>query len=111
MSNKGWLFSGNKKKRKKRKKRINKHMTREERVKADEEEERRDREELMNEIMEESILDIIEDEIDRRGGINGLDGETISDILSYYIANDSRFELRLQRELIRRDRRLWFKLI
>lgn len=111
MSNKGWLFSGNKKKRKER---INRHMTREERVKAYQEEERRerlkeerrDREELINEIMEESILDIIEDEIDRRGGINGLDGETISDILSYYIANDSRFELRLQRELIRRGRRL-----
>lgn len=110
MSNTGWLFSGNKKKRKKR---INKHMTREERRRADQdeerreriEEERRDREELMNEIIEESILDIIEDEIDRRGGIDGLDGETISDILSYYIANDSRVEFRLQKEL-RRGRRL-----
>ncbi len=100
------------KKRKKRKKRINKYISIEERLKADEEKEQREemeeeireRDELLREIVEEYLLDIIEDEVERRGGIGGLDGETISDILSYYMDNDPRFQLKLQRELARRRR-------
>ena len=102
-----------KKKRKKQKKRNNKYISIEERLKADEEKEKREdreeeikeREELIREILEEYILDIIEDEVDRRGTIGDLDGETISDILSYYMANDPRFQLKLQRELRRKERR------
>jgi len=101
-----------KKKRKKRKKRINRYISIEERLKADEEKEKREdmeeetkeREELIRKILEEYILDIIEDEVDRRGAIGDLDGETISDILSYYMNNDPRFQLKLQRELTRRRR-------
>jgi hypothetical protein len=85
MKNIGWFFSGN-------------------REKPIIDEEITDRDELAKEIMEENLLDIIEDEIDRRGGIGGLDGGTISDILSYYIANDSKLQLKLQRELRRRGR-------
>ncbi len=102
-----------KKKRKKQKKRNNKYISIEDRLKADEEKEKREeleeeireREELTREILEEYILDIIEDEVDKRGGIEGLDGETISDILSYYIANDPRFQIKLQKELRRKGKR------
>ncbi len=101
-----------KKNRKKQKKRNNKYISIEERLKADEEKEKREEqeeeiremEELKREILEEYILDIIEDEVDRMGGIEGVDGETISDILSYYISNDPRFQIKLQRELTRRRR-------
>lgn len=108
--NMGCFLCKIKKKRKKKKKRNNKYISIEERLKADEEKEKREemeeeiieRNELIRGILEEYILDIIEDEVDRRGGIKGLDGETISDILSYYMANDPRFQLKLQRELTRR---------
>lgn len=85
MKNREWFFSGNREKPM-----IDEEIT--------------DRDELAKEIMEENLLDIIEDEIDRIGGIGGLDGGTISDILSYYIANDSKLQLKLQRELRRRGR-------
>lgn len=95
-----------------RKKGIDRDTKKEERKRAKQEEARRkrleeemrDRQELMNEIMEEKFLDIIEDEVDRMGGINGLDGEAVSDILSYYMANDPRLQLKLQRELNRKGR-------
>lgn len=103
------FFRGN---RENRKKSIDRHMKREKRKKVKQEEARRkkleeemiDRQEIMNEIVEEKFLDIIEDEVDRMGGINGLDGKAVSDILSYYIANDPRLELKLQRELKRKGR-------
>ncbi|MEG2290092.1 MAG: hypothetical protein RR891_02225 [Clostridium sp.] len=52
-------------------------------------------------ILEERILDAIEDLVDRNGGVSGLDGQTVSDILSYYIAGDPRFKDKLKNELQR----------
>ncbi|MEG0306757.1 MAG: hypothetical protein RR636_02355 [Clostridium sp.] len=52
-------------------------------------------------ILEERILDAIEDLVDRNGGVSGLDGQTVSDILSYYIAGDPRFREKLKNELQR----------
>ncbi|MEG1254365.1 hypothetical protein [Clostridium sp.] len=80
--------------------RINKHMKRqvESRI-AETEDIKAEQEEVLRIILEEKFLDAIEDAIDNNGGIVGLDGETISDILSYYIAGDPRFRIKLEKEL------------
>lgn len=53
----------------------------------------------------DSILDRIEEEVDRRGGIDGIDGRTFADIVSFYIDGDPRYSLLVQRELMRRSAR------
>lgn len=56
-------------------------------------------------LLVDSILDRIEEEVDRRGGINGIDGRAFADILSFYIDGDPRYSLLVQKELIRRSMR------
>lgn len=53
----------------------------------------------------DSILDRIEEEVDKRGGINGIDGRAFADILSFYIDGDPRYSLLVQKELMRRSTR------
>jgi len=60
-----------------------------------------EQEEVLRIILEEKLLDAIADAVDNNGGISGLDGETISDILSYYIDGDPRFRVKLEKELMK----------
>lgn len=93
-------------KRDNRRRRIEKYVQRFKEDKMEREaEERAEQEELSRELLEEKLLDLIEDEVDRCGGLAGLDGETISDILSYYIDGDPRFRAKLEKELRRASNR------
>lgn len=63
------------------------------------EEVREDKEEMLREIIEDKLLDFIEEEVNKNGGLYGMDGETFSDILSYYLENDPKFKYKLEKEL------------
>ncbi|MEG1870712.1 MAG: hypothetical protein RR192_01785 [Peptostreptococcaceae bacterium] len=82
------------------KKRINKYMEEEERRKARHDEEIiEDRKDRLIEIFKDKLLDFIEEEVNKDDGVYGMDGETLSDILSYYLDNDPRFHSKLEKEL------------
>ncbi len=82
------------------KNRIDEPMEVEEYKKARRDEEvREDKEEMLREIIEDKLLDFIEEEVNKNGGLYGMDGETIGDILSYYLDNDPRFKYKLEKEL------------
>ncbi|MDU1411378.1 MAG: hypothetical protein E6929_01075 [Clostridium sp.] len=75
-------------------------------VEISEEEELRIEDELFKRaIVEEVFLDRVEEEVDRRGGIGGLDGEAFADVLSFYLAGDPRYQQVLSRELLLSRRR------
>jgi len=85
-----------------RQRRIKKHMNREAEARIREVEDiKEEQEEILRIILEEKLLDAVEDAVDNNGGVAGLDGETISDILSYYIAGDPRFRVKLEKELMK----------
>lgn len=89
-----------------REKRIEKNLKKDEakRIKNQRQEEE-DRSYFSRILLIDSILDRIEEEVDRRGGINGIDGRTFADILSFYIDGDPRYSLLVQKELMRRSAR------